>query len=247
MGLRDPERVYPGGDVVKYLVDAFPESLLMRDQCGNLPIHKGCENGANLDAIEYLIEKCPVSLEKVNVDDEIPLEVAMGWGNLSLVGVDLLMERTPAKLVDPKKLLQLHLWHTYDDSPLNPRARYSENHYLNLHIIQYMLEKFPFLARVKSPRGDLPLHNTCRKYGNFHNREVMMNILEAIIEVYPDGLFFPSEEEGRIPLDELKRNKDCTDDTVLTMVKGSMRETLGSMLDERLPMEIVARVFIFLV
>jgi ankyrin repeat protein len=50
-------------DVVRYLVRAYPESLQMTNNDGNLPLHDACHRDAPLDVVLYLVQEYPESLK----------------------------------------------------------------------------------------------------------------------------------------------------------------------------------------
>jgi ankyrin repeat protein len=52
---------------VDFLVDRYPDALLLEDDDGNLPIHVGVLYGS-LDVLRLLVERCPESMAEGDRD-----------------------------------------------------------------------------------------------------------------------------------------------------------------------------------
>lgn len=57
-------------------VDANPLSLFQVDCLGKLPLHVAAENGASLEVIKYLTERCPSVAMHQDTDGKVPLHLA---------------------------------------------------------------------------------------------------------------------------------------------------------------------------
>ena len=221
-------------EIVKYLVEACPQALLVgakrvaghNDDEGSLPIHFACTYSAPVKTIQYLIEKNPATLRMRNRWGKLPLESACtgGSGLCSLNVLDLLLKKTPAELINPSELLLANVWN---------KATQKDNPHANLHVIEYLLEKFPFLARFQTPAGELPLHVACRQHGKRCNIG-SDHALECIIHAEPAGLFVQSSKPGRTPFQELKINGRCSS-SVIARAEQRMRAMLCDAFQNKLP------------
>lgn len=73
-------------DVLKILVNAYPEGLLKKDRDGNLPLHYAC-SFESPDAARYLIDQCPESVSLRNKKNQTPLHRACSRYNVSLASI----------------------------------------------------------------------------------------------------------------------------------------------------------------
>ena len=161
--------------------------------------------------------------------------------------VDLLMEKTPTDAYDPNRLVGLLL--LFDEEQFS------------LHLMRYLLGKFPHCARIISPwfddcgnavqgegedlyyklYGNLPLHCSCYFYGDENNND-QDDAFEFILNAYPEGLFsqgfYNARKNGKrlnlLPLTILKENKNCTV-WARSLLEKRMRELLFGFLDGQLP------------
>jgi len=70
-------------DVVKLLVKAYPDAVRLCNNYKWFPLHYAEKNG-NLDIAQYLIDLYPDSLLMRTKDGEIPIDVAVSFGQSQL-------------------------------------------------------------------------------------------------------------------------------------------------------------------
>ena len=101
--------------MVKSLVKAYPQGLLLPDHHGRLPLHSLCKNcknveGGSLDVIQFLISTEQKSLRCRDMRGRLPLHVAVEYGAPKIV-IEALLQRFPsgAAYCDTKGRFPLHI------------------------------------------------------------------------------------------------------------------------------------------
>jgi ankyrin repeat protein len=65
-------------EIIKYLVEPYPESVNVGSGRDVLPLHVACEAKAPLDVIQYLLEQSPETIKaRGGFDDYTPLQTAL--------------------------------------------------------------------------------------------------------------------------------------------------------------------------
>ena len=171
-------------DVVRYLVETNPDSLLAKDsKYGHTPLHVACNNGHMTESIiELLLRVCPDSIHERNIYSSLPLHCLTDTVvQDDKVGIDIL-----------KLLLEAH-----PDSV-------SENEgygHLPLHLAAYkkssgfckvLVDAYPESVRRGDGFGHLPLHNAC----GFGGRP---DTVEYLSGLYPESLQ-TRNNDGYLPI-----------------------------------------------
>jgi ankyrin repeat protein len=63
-------------ELVRYLVEEYPDSLQVADNDGYLPLHDACLCGAPMDVVQYLAKACPKSLQVTSRSGKKPIDLA---------------------------------------------------------------------------------------------------------------------------------------------------------------------------
>eukprot|EP00590_Aulacoseira_subarctica_P000554 CAMPEP_0172414548 /NCGR_PEP_ID=MMETSP1064-20121228/1204_1 /TAXON_ID=202472 /ORGANISM="Aulacoseira subarctica , Strain CCAP 1002/5" /LENGTH=368 /DNA_ID=CAMNT_0013151275 /DNA_START=43 /DNA_END=1149 /DNA_ORIENTATION=- len=120
---------YIGGHylVVKLFVIAFPQSALMPDFCGRIPLHRACSNIISLDIAMVLLDAAPESATITDTFGKTPLQ--------NLIPV--------AKRKDENGMLPLHC-----------QAAHSKS--LTVNFLKLLIAAYPDSIGVRDDRGMLP-------------------------------------------------------------------------------------------
>jgi len=134
-------------DVVKWLVEIYPDAVQVKSNGGWLPLHYACRFQASFPVIKYLIKCYPKALEEETDDCWLPIHFACRYQGSTEI-TELLIRKFPESL----KAKQLDGW-----LPLHVACR----HQAPLSIIKLLVEKYPQAIEVPNRDGLLPLHYAC--------------------------------------------------------------------------------------
>jgi hypothetical protein len=90
--------------IVTVLVSRSPESLLIPDSGGSLPLHCAVGHEVCSETVKFLVDQAPAALSVSNSDGALPLHVAVAhkqsyqWQQSPQIVVRLLVERAPASV-----------------------------------------------------------------------------------------------------------------------------------------------------
>jgi hypothetical protein len=73
-------------DVVKFLVERWPEGMRETNDCGETPLHLAARMG-NTDAVEFLVGLWPEGMKERNSHLNTPLHLAAAWGMADVVNI----------------------------------------------------------------------------------------------------------------------------------------------------------------
>ena len=180
-------------DVIKYLIEIYPESVEEGNQKGDLPLHVACWGGAPLQVVQYLYKKTPKSVR----DQEryggklwtpglwTPLHHACNGGGSPLEVIRYLVGKcresvTRAPLADPN-CFPLHL-------ACEKGAQTG--------VIPYLVEQWPDVVRLRDSQGCLPLHNACY----YVEQTLQLEDIQSLVEEWPDSVKHRSRVNGATPL-----------------------------------------------
>jgi len=165
-------------DVIKLLLDAYPEAAKVQNYRLDLPLHLALTLKAPSDAIKILLEAYPEGPKIQNMDGILPLHFACERSTTDVAF--MLLEAYPdgAKIQDAGGLL-----------PLLGACQCKE---LDPNLVLLLLKAFPNGATIQNEDGILPLHMWCTEL-NQHvlmGRECpnMVMVLDSLIKAYPEGI-----------------------------------------------------------
>jgi hypothetical protein len=84
-------------EMIEYLAEMCPESLLKPDYTGRLPIHMACLNGCSLSILKFLVDKSPGSIEYPDMDESLPIHLALTGG---FGGMITAMQAAPMEVIE---------------------------------------------------------------------------------------------------------------------------------------------------
>ena len=210
-------------EIVKILVDCWPESLQQRNEGGRLPIHCLCRvpdvNGAGLTAsgvLHLLVKMYPESVREVNGVGYLPIHIAARWRSPEFCKV--LIDAYPESLrvgVEVEGLFPIHsacletridtAKYLLDLYPERTNVRSSHGtlpiHHAStieseekVEMIKWLLTEDPDCASKVGPSGELPIHRAC-----MFNKSVLKAV-QLLFDAHPEGIF-AHDGDGETPLD----------------------------------------------
>jgi ankyrin repeat protein len=149
-------------DVVRLLLEVWPEGIREKNADGYTPLHSAVSWGKT-DVVGLLLELWPEGTGEKNRDGHTPLHLAAFGEDADLVR--LLLERGPE--ATREKNLE-------GDTPLHLAAHSGE-----VEVVKLLLERWPEAMREKDLDGDTPLHLAALQ-GN-------IDAMRLLVERWPEG------------------------------------------------------------
>ncbi len=146
-------------DILKYLIQQYPEALKLPNKFGFLPIHKAamCKH-CDGDTLKALIDANPAGLLVKNREGSTPLHLAIAGRQPQLQTVGMLLRTQPkaAKVKDRHGRVPMHLLAAGYVPPESEKAD-------RMRIFDLLLEAFPDACKIADIDGNLPLHYQAMK------------------------------------------------------------------------------------
>jgi ankyrin repeat protein len=179
-------------DVIRFLVEDWPESLRWTSKGGSLPLHMACSNMADVSVVQYLISVFPKATGVANEYGWLPLHCACAYGASSNV-ISLLVASND-------KSSQIATY-GQGDYPLHLACCGSAS----LEIIYWLTEAREEGIKLTNNAGELALHKAC-----FNNAPI--EVVQFLVEQYPQSVFV-ADQYGSTPLQiaELRKNHTLVD------------------------------------
>lgn len=159
--------------IIRMLVQAYPEALRLFDGMGLLPLHWEASNlTSRLDVLRLFVETSPetATIPTSNEEGELALHRACGYG--SFEAVKLLLDSAPeTAAVASSKSGQL---------PLH-NACHRQKH--SGEMVKLLVDRFPEGVMAKDAEGRLPLHVAARP-----RNDISFFVVRYLVEQHPDGL-----------------------------------------------------------
>jgi len=225
-------------EVVKLLLNAWPEAIYHRSINGGLPFYMLCGN-ADLDEkiwfdiFHHLIDIDPTIVRNRLVDRELPIHYAAA--SLSPQQCKALIDRCPEPVREKlggynylpihdacatgridtiEYLLRLYpeSIHTRDGSgylPLHRAARCEAEN--RVEVIKLLLKHDPNTISKKTAGLRLPLHLACAAYYG------QLDVVQILYDACPEAIWMrdtDEDEQGRTPLDHARGRNEESDDIV---------------------------------
>jgi ankyrin repeat protein len=152
-------------DVVKFLVQLWPEGVREQGNHSDTPLHLATQTG-KIDLVKFLVERWPEGTRVTNRDRQTPLHLAAGarFGNADLVR--LLVEQWPEGVRERD---------TWLNTPLHWAARSG----WRTEDVEILVERWPEAMREKNQFGNTPLHLAATD-GN-------AEIVRFLVKRWPEG------------------------------------------------------------
>lgn len=130
-------------EVIKALIAAYSDSLLIKDSGGNLPLHLACRERASKSAIGALLSEEPDAAKVKDDEGRLPIHLASRYGNaVQVVDSLIICYYRGARTPDAYGLLPIH-WACAQNAPPE--------------IVESLLRANPDSVEVKDKWGRTPL------------------------------------------------------------------------------------------
>ena len=196
-------------DIVKMLVEAYPQSLMVADETWPLyPAHAAAYDSIPDDlhkVVEYLLEFNPTSLRVLDGEGNTPLHMVCESKSVNLSLVQLLFNSWPEAIRMPGEdnCFPVHLLfqNRTDDGPTV------------LSILQFMLDIDQTIVRERDESGFLPIHYAVVAAKSFE-------VCRVLIDAYPESIRVRTNR-GSLPIHMACRNGYRVDaaDTIQYMLE----------------------------
>ena len=161
-------------DVVKLLVETYPDAVKENNKREELPLHLACRNNVPLDVIKLLVESYPDSIKEKNREGQLALHLACN-ACATIEIVKLLIEG----YLDATKEKNL-----YGHLPLH----YACDVNAPIDVIMLLVEAYPDATKEKDNSDSFPLHHACRN-------NAPLDVIKQLIKPYPDAI---KEKDGSL-------------------------------------------------
>jgi len=189
-------------EIIRYLVNAWPESIMSQIEEDTVAIHWACKNCVPFSVIRFLAEEWPESV-RMNGYYGLPLHrtCAQPRHKVAILIVKYLIQQWP----DSVKVRDRH-----GVLPLHEACRIYEP---DAELIALLIETWPEGVRIALPDGQLPLHLACRNHAS-------LDVLQLLVETWPDAVLVRDETSGFLPLHyKCKRGPDESEQLSLDDIK----------------------------
>lgn len=221
---------HPCMEVVRCLYDFYPRMASSKDNEGDLPLHYAARYSESIEMIRFLLQANPSATKVKGESNLVPLQCALfneSQERLHIVKCLLDVDRSTAKVINDdgdttlhlavnqecEKSLLTRLIDAYPEAvmvqndigllPLHC-ACYSKHPVRAKEAVDLLLSVNPASAKLPDANGNLPVHYAAE----FSTSDV----LEAVIDAYPEGIFCACGEENNTPL--LKAVSSGNEETV---------------------------------
>uniref|UniRef100_A0A7S2A3H2 Ankyrin repeat protein n=1 Tax=Ditylum brightwellii TaxID=49249 RepID=A0A7S2A3H2_9STRA len=192
-------------EVIRSLVDVYPEAVMTQDDSGDTPLHSICRQSSfNHDTARLLIDMGDSVVFIKDSKGRTPLDILTGnisyYMNQYLAGYDALTDEQWSNF---DKLLCLLAGVTNNQNKLPPYPSSEKQCVLHTLLsidsipykcIEWALKKYPHQTREQDKEGNLPLHKLALSRCN-----VPESIITSMINLHTDALH-EKNNEGYYPL-----------------------------------------------
>ncbi len=172
-------------ELVKVLIDAYPEALKKSDDNGFLPLHRALIEGTgqpSLELLQVVIPAAPETILETTPTGALPLHLACARFQASTM-VQYLIEWFPESIQHRDNHGRFPLHYALDASRPQPE------------VIQQLVEQYPVILSFLDPQGYLPLHRILKK-----NQAQYDAIVELLVHFCPGALRIQDLSHNQTPL-----------------------------------------------
>lgn len=171
-------------EVVRTLLDWYPDGASTVDSGNRLPLHVACRTGATGKVVASLLRANPDATKHLDHHDRLPIHLACCHRDSNSVEVlELLVQSNPEGLQEREEVhgfLPLHV------------ACFKGERNVRQDVVETLLQFFPMGARIPDKNGNLPLHLACKA-------NAPRGVIFALLNTYSDGAC-KKDSMGRLPL-----------------------------------------------
>jgi ankyrin repeat protein len=173
--------------VVRLLLKAYPEAAQVRNQLGDLPLHKSCEFQDFPDVVMMLLQAYSNATQEKDMAGRLPLHIACGYATSPDI-VRMIVQAYPQAA---------EVRSNYGHLPLHIACNIPEP---SAAIVKLLIEAYPYATKVQDYGGWLPLHLAC-------SLGASLEVLHFLLETYPESLDI-KENSGLKPFYHLKQSAE---------------------------------------
>ena len=195
-------------NVIKFLVDVFPQGVRERDFIDNLPLQWACNSGAPLDVVKLLYNEYPDSVKKKGwfgrhplhlacenraprdvilfLFDSFPEAASVTMDGFGMFPLSCLCSSHGDQKIDTiilKILLKAHPPAAYSQTAITGKLalHFAAEKFHSQEALEVLLEAYPEGASIIDSDGDLALHVACRKRDS-------LKAIKLLLDAYPEGV-----------------------------------------------------------
>jgi len=131
--------------LLRTLVERAPNTTLVRDQAGDLPIHVACRAAASLPALHFLMDQDDSCIHKLDGKGSSPIHICCEAGASLREIRFLLLDKI--RVPDHNGRLPLHL--------------YCASGRATNDTVSFLVEQDPTILHIRENDGALPIHKAC--------------------------------------------------------------------------------------
>jgi len=194
-------------DTIKVLLEAYPESIRLRDHAHNLPLHRALAHHGRLsiETRDLLLNAYPDAVTQTNQHGQLPIHLACGeHGDVNTIQTLLEMHPNAATQKDKHGNLPIHVhlaikYHSPESQTLVP-------------ILQSLLQAYPDSAKAFDAHQNLPIHILAfRGYATQPE-------LDLLLQYYPESTTIKDGKQPQnLPL-HLALKKAFTHDAIQSLL-----------------------------
>jgi ankyrin repeat protein len=165
-------------DMIRQLVNAYPDVLKLRNHSGEARLHVACKcviGGGTLEFIQYLVEQWPESVKTTTNYGWLPLHTACFFAcffGAPLAVIQYLVEQWPESVKT-----------TVRNTGRLPLHMFCENGKAPLPVLQYLVQQWPEAVKISDKHtGSLPLHVACA------NEKVTLEVVQYLVQQWPESV-----------------------------------------------------------
>uniref|UniRef100_A0A7S4QX19 Uncharacterized protein n=1 Tax=Ditylum brightwellii TaxID=49249 RepID=A0A7S4QX19_9STRA len=201
-------------DVLRYLLQHFPEGAKSRQMSGETILHScvKCNHRHKRERLLFLMDLYPEAIKMKDEKGNLPLHVAAKYSYSQTNSIQLLLSRFPfgTKVQNSEGRLPLHL--VFD---LSYSSHELEKFLLDIE--KQLLSANPGGVKQLDDSGRLPLHFACKNIKSVEN-------VQYLVQQYPSSIHVVSPKHG-LPIHEASKSRD-ENTSILVYLYGLSNETV---------------------
>ena len=178
-------------DVVKYLAESSPSSLMLQDQHDRTPLHLACRN-TNITArtVQILLQDCPEAVYQRNNCDELPIYNLCAEEKNKTQMDDEVAKDVLNLFLEAQPDLVTHIEDELGYLPIHSAATNKSQAFCKI-----LVDAYPESVRIGDGDGSLPIiHKAC-----YNDR---LDTVESLLRLYPESVHIRNND-GKLPIHEV--------------------------------------------
>jgi ankyrin repeat protein len=175
-------------DLARFVVEAWPESLLATNADGNTPALVAIDRALpSSEALGVFLERCPASLRVANLQGRRPIFVAIDRNHVDIARLIVTSDPEATRHVDARGRTALHCA-TSRDEGWSP------------DLLQFLADACPAALQISDNDGNLPLILAAANEGMAAVNDIMaLDGVFLLLEAWPDVVVFRRQRRAKRP------------------------------------------------